>query len=383
MIDLKRFEKTLIDEGIEFITGVPDTLLNELCLHVEKNWPSDRHVIAANEGNAIGLAAGYHLTSEGMSLVYMQNSGMGNTINPLLSLTNKEVYSIPLLMVIGWRGNPKVNDHPQHEKQGVLTPKLLEIMDIPYRILDSSDEEQVLEDTKWAIRKANEIGSPVALIAQKGVFERGEKEDLSKRDSDLEMSRELAIKTVIKTLPLDTLYVATTGRATRELHEIRNLNNQSHEFDFLNIGAMGHASSIAVGMAIAAKDRVVVCLDGDAGALMHLGSIAINGSQTLNNFIHIVLNNGVHESVGGQNSVGHKINLTEFANHSGYATSGAVVKTESELVNTLNQLKDSNKPAFIDVHIRKGMRSDMPALKIDPLELKRLLMNAALQKNDE
>lgn len=380
MIDQIDFQKCLKDEGVEFITGVPDTLLNEFCLSVHQKWPQGKHVIAANEGNAIGLAAGYHLINGSVPLVYMQNSGMGNTLNPLLSLTNKEVYSIPMILLVGWRGDPDVNDHAQHKKQGELTPVLLEALDIPYRILEN-DDKQPFEATRWAIQEAKKINSPVALIAKKGVLEKGEKEDLSKIDSEYPMYREDVIEHLLEHLPEDTIYVASTGRATRELYYLREKRGDSHGNDFLNIGAMGHTSSIAVGIALSQTERLVVCLDGDAAAIMHMGALAIHGQLKLPNFLHVVMNNGVHESVGGQPSVGFNINLTQIAQHAGYETVQNHLNSESEFLKNVDELLKKGGPAFIEVYIRKGMRSKLPALDIIPQDLKNEFLNDLIQNN--
>jgi len=371
MIDQIKFQQQLKQAGVEFITGVPDTLLNEFCLSIEENWSKEKHIIAANEGNAIALASGYHLSTGTVPLIYMQNSGMGNTLNPLLSLSNKEVYSIPMILLIGWRGDPSVKDHAQHKKQGELTPVLLDDLDIPYKIL-MDDEEAVLEASQWAVDTAKEINTPVALIAKKNVLEKGSKLDLSQLPSEYEMFREDVIENLLNHLPKDTIYVAATGRATRELYYLRKHRNESNENDFLNIGAMGHTSSIALGIAIAQKDRYVVCLDGDASAIMHLGAFAIQGNQDVSNLLHVVMNNGVHESVGGQASVGFNIDLTSIAKHSGYNTVEQAAANSSEFLNAVDQLSQANKPAFVEVKIRKGMRSKLPPLNIVPKELKNI-----------
>lgn len=381
MIDQNEFQKCLKDEGVEFITGVPDTLLNEFCLSVQQNWSQNKHVIAANEGNAVALAAGYHLSNGSVPLVYMQNSGMGNTLNPLLSLTNKEVYSIPMILLIGWRGDPTVSDHAQHKKQGELTPVLLDDLDIPYKILED-DEKQPFEATKWAIQQAKKIKTPVALIAKKGVLEKGEKEDLSKLNSENPMYREDVIEHLLEHLPEDTIFVASTGRATRELYYLRKSRGESHGNDFLNIGAMGHTSSIAVGIALSQTERLVVCLDGDAAAIMHMGAFAIHGKLKLPNFLHVVMNNGVHESVGGQPSVGFDINLTQIARYSGYETIQNPVKSGLELTSSVDQLLKRGKPSFVEVHIRKGMRSKLPPLEIIPQDLKNEFLNDLIQDNN-
>jgi phosphonopyruvate decarboxylase len=373
MVDLGKFLSRLRATNVQFISGVPDTLLNDLCLALEKEWPADRHVIAANEGCAIALASGWHLATGSVPLVYMQNSGLGNCVNPLLSLTDRDMYSIPMILLIGWRGEPGKKDHVQHNKQGKLTPVLLESMDIPHRVVDS--DEGALEAVDWATAKAIEIKGPVALIARKGVFERGEK-DLTDRGSPYPLSREDVIRILLQALPSDTVFVATTGRATRELHEVRNLLGLKHDNDFLNVGAMGHASSIAAGIALARKDRTVVCLDGDAAAFMHLGTWGTIAGLKPKNFLHIVINNGAHESVGGQASAGFKVNFHGLAKEAGYRVSEGAVQTEAAIKETLGVLMRQEGPSFLEVRIRKGMRSDMPPLKFDHAASKKALMES-------
>jgi len=375
MIDQKKFFMCLQSAGVEFITGVPDTLLNDFCLYAQANLPPDRHVIAANEGNAVAMAAGYHLATGSVPLVYMQNSGIGNSVNPLLSLTNKEVYGIPMVLVIGWRGDPAIDDHPQHRKQGEATPVLLESMDIPFRVL-TDDLDDALDAAEWAVRTAKQMNSPTALIAKKGALAAAEKGIAANRGCPYEMSREEAIACVLKSVPENAICVATTGRASRELHALRDLNGEGHERDFLNVGAMGHAASIASGIALAAKERLVVCLDGDAASIMHLGSLTTTGTLALPNFLHVVLNNGAHESVGGQSSAGFSANLTEIASSAGYQTRGTAIETEQEMGCAIESLLAGKGPAFVEVRIRKGIRSDLPLLKITPSELKELLMNS-------
>ncbi len=371
MIDIASFSNKLHDSGIEFITGVPDTLLNDFCLHIEDSWSKDRHVIAANEGNAIGLAAGYHLATGTIPLVYMQNSGIGNTVNPLLSLTHGQVYCMPMILLIGWRGERGSNDHAQHKKQGEVTPLLLETMDVPYKVVPDNTEE-ALSILKWALEVAITSNSPVALLATKGVFEKGEKAGFNSENEQL-LSREEAINVVLDSIPENSIVVASTGRATRELYELRNIRKESHENDFLNVGAMGHTSSIALGIAMA-TEREVVCLEGDSSAIMHLGSFSTTGLMKPSNFLHIVLNNGVHESVGGQKSAGFNVDLTEIAKHCGYVTIEKSVKTIEEINTAIKTFNDSDGPAFMEIIIRKGIRKDMPPLRFDLINSKNELM---------
>lgn len=373
MIDQKKIYDCLQKEGVDFITGVPDSLLNEFCLYVNSILTKKEHVIAANEGNAVALAAGHHIATGGIPLVYMQNSGIGNAMNPLLSLTNKDVYSIPMVLLIGWRGDPSVKDHAHHKKQGQLTPTLLDNADIPFKIIDEN-EQNTLDAAKWAVKTAKNISSPVALLAKKGVFEKGIKKDLLAEPSKFSMSRENAIKCTLECAPKDAICIATTGRATRELYELRNINGIAHDMDFLNVGAMGHASSISAGIALGAKKRIVICFDGDAAAVMHLGALTTTGLIGPKNFLHIVLNNGSHESVGGQPSVGFNVNLTAIAESAGYKTVGAAVDNENALKNAIIELTKNNGPAFIDAHIRKGIRKNIPPLNVSYLNLKENLM---------
>jgi len=379
MIDIELFSNKICDSGVEFITGVPDTLLNDFCIHIEKTWSNGKHVIAANEGNAVGLAVGYHLATGTIPLVYMQNSGIGNIVNPLLSLTHKYVYNIPLILLIGWRGEPNKNDHPQHKKQGEITLSLLENMDVPYRVL-SDNTDTALESITWALEKTKKTNSAVAIIATKGVFENGEKAGFKNEIGSL-LSREEAINEVLNSIPRDSIVIASTGRATRELYELRNQRNENHNTDFLNVGAMGHTSSIALGIAQATK-RQVVCLEGDSSALMHLGAFTTTGLLKPNNFFHIILNNGVHESVGGQKSAGLEANLTEIAKYSGYNTVDRSIKTADEICDTIKALENSDGPKFIEIIIRKGIRSDMPVLKFDLIESKNEVMENLIIKGD-
>lgn len=370
MIDQKVFYESLRSEGIDFFTGVPDSLLNEFCLYVQNNASAEQHIIAANEGNAIGIAAGHHLATGQIPLVYMQNAGLGNAFNPLVSLTHKEVYSIPLVLLVGWRGDPAVSDWVQHKKQGELTLVLLDSMDIPYMIVDD-DSDNGRSAANWAVNLAKETNSPVALIAKKGMFERGKSEAVAPAAGSLPMTREDAIRCVVENVPEDTIFVATTGRATRELYFLREAQERTHENDFLNVGAMGHASSIAMGLALGAPNRLVVCLDGDAAALMHLGAFAIVGASKAHNLLHIVLNNGAHESVGGQPSVGQTINIAAIAEHAGYGCPQKSVRDEGSLREAIaDVLTFGDKPKFIDAHIRTGLKGTLPPLKISHRELK-------------
>lgn len=361
MVNQEYLFNSLLEMGVDFFTGVPDSLLNNFCLYMTENLSASQHVMAANEGNAIAIAAGHYLATGKVPVVYMQNSGIGNATNPLLSLTHDCVYGIPMVLVIGWRGDPAFGDHAQHRKQGELTPVLMKDMDIPYEVLDSDDT--VVEKFSWAVSKAREISSPVALIAKKAILtEKVKKQEYPA--SEL-MNREEAISAVLDIIGPDAIYLATTGRATRELHEnlkVRGWADQGKEF--LNVGSMGHVSSVGLGIALAKPDKTVVVLDGDAAAVMHMGALATNCRYPAPNLIHIVLNNGVNESVGGQKSSGQVVNLTGIAAACGYQTPENALTTKEDMAAFLGSAL-AGKPRFIDLFVRQGIRPDMPKLGID------------------
>lgn len=370
MVDQKQLFAALNQLGVDFFTGVPDSLLNDFCLYMVKNIPDGQHVMAANEGNAIGIAAGHYMATGNIPVVYMQNSGIGNATNPLLSLTHDCVYGIPMVLVIGWRGDPAISDHAQHRKQGELTPVLMKDMDIPYEILDSDDT--VIEKFAWAVAKAKEISSPVALIAKKAILTEKVKKQVYP-DSPL-MNREEAVSAVVEVLGSDAVYLGTTGRATREVHEQLKAHGVGEGHEFQNVGSMGHVSSVGLGLALARPDHKVVVFDGDAAVVMHMGALATNCRYKAGNLIHIVLNNGVNESVGGQPSAGYVVNLTEVATACGYRTPGHAIKTKEELQRIISAFDKGEMPLFVDVHVRQGIRSDMPKLSIDHKAMKRRLM---------
>ena len=376
MIDCKGFTDTLIKHGVNFFTGVPDSFLNNFCTYLSDNIPDDRHVIAANEGNAVAIAAGYSFGKKTVPLVYMQNSGIGNAVNPLVSLADRNVYSVPIVLLIGWRGGPGSNDREQHKTQGAITTGLMEIMNIPYRILED-DDNQAQKMAVWAAKTAAEYSSAVALIAKKGLF-LGVKTSVS--DNSYPLSREEAMNIVLNIAPEGTIFSATTGRAARELHALRDIRSEKHCYDFLNVGSMGHASSVAAGIALACPGRNVICFDGDAAAIMHMGSFTTNGKMQLPNYLHIILNNGVHESVGGQPSAGRVMNFTGVAKACGYATVDYSVNDKNSLEKAVNELLSIKKPGFIDMQIHAGLRPDMPPLMINYNDTINQLRNELLKE---
>ena len=370
MIRPSFFYQELASYGINFYTGVPDSLLKNLCAYVTDH--AQNHIIAANEGGAMGIAAGHYLATGQIPVVYMQNSGEGNIINPLASLVDKEVYNIPVLLVIGWRGKPGVHDEPQHVKQGKVTTSLLETIGIPYAVL-AKEEDKACIQIKNAVESMQKTKECYALIIEKDTFENYQ---LSNVNSNLvlSLSREEAIKTVASAIGQKDVIVSTTGMISRELFEYRAMNEQGHERDFLTVGSMGHASQIALGIAMEKQDRYVWCFDGDGAAIMHLGGLAIVASKGLKNYIHVVFNNGAHDSVGGQPTVGLDIDLPAIAKAVGYKVAISVASKE-ELEKQLKTFSSVEGPILLEVRVKKGNRKDLGRPTTTPIQNKEAFMN--------
>jgi len=366
MIDPDFFYNELIKNQIDFYTGVPDSLLKDICSFITDNTPYNRNIIAANEGNAIGLASGYYLATGKIPLIYMQNSGIGNAINPLLSLADKEVYSIPLLLLVGWRGEPGIKDEPQHFKQGKITTELFETMKIPYKILGDTNVA-AQKDISIAIDTINKTKSPYALIVRKGIFSPYSLKN--KIITNYQLNREEAVKAIVDQLHKNDIIVSTTGKTSRELFEYREELGHSHEKDFLTVGSMGHANHIALGIALQKKDRKVYCIDGDGAAIMHLGTLALIGNLKPSNFIHVIINNGAHDSVGGQPTVGFDIDFCGIAKSCGYIYTN-VVQTKDEISNELNVIKKIQGPSLLEIKVNKGARKDLGRPTLSPIQNK-------------
>lgn len=372
MLNQKRVFEELVKHGVSFFTGVPDSYLNGFCNYALEHC-GGRNIIAANEGNAVGIASGHYFASREIPLVYMQNSGLGNAVNPLASLVDKDVYAVPMLLLIGWRGQGNTEpNHPQHKLQGEITLKLLEVMHIPCTVLED-DDEKFAKTVKKAVEYCKETNQPYGLIAPKGVMAANDK--LNNMDTAYPMSREEAMEVILNNMPDDTIYSATTGRATRELFFLRERRGEIKDHDFLNVGSMGHASSVALGIALEKPNRKVVALDGDSACMMHMGAMTMVSKFDAPNFVHVVLNNGAHESVGGQPSAGHKIDFTEIAEACGYATVGHPVTTKVELMEALEILRDCGKASFIDCRIHKGLSRKLPSIIFDHRKAITALMN--------
>ncbi|MEF8752367.1 MAG: phosphonopyruvate decarboxylase [Accumulibacter sp.] len=369
MISPKAFHSAFAAEGVDFLAGVPDSLLKDFCAYVDAVLPPESHVIAANEGTAVGLAAGHHLATGGLPMVYLQNSGLGNAVNPLLSLADPEVYAIPMIVLVGWRGAPGVKDEPQHLKQGRVTPAMLEAMEIPYKMLEG-DPKAAAEAASWAAETARATSAPVVLLVHKGAFGKAEEKRPPRAMPERMLAREAAILLVTAALPAGATIVATTGMISRELYDSRVALGQDRSSDFLTVGSMGHASQIALGIARAKPDAKVVCLDGDGAALMHLGGMATVGTSEVGDLLHIVLNNGAHDSVGGQPTVAQQISLTAIATACGYDVVAGPLENEADIRAEVARLAQVPGRRFLEVRVRPGSRADLGRPKESPAENK-------------
>jgi len=358
----ERIYGALADHGVTYYAGVPDSLLASFCAYVTDHAGPSRHVITANEGSAVALAAGHHLATGEIGLVYLQNSGLGNAVNPLTSLVDPAIYGIPLLLMIGWRGEPGRTDEPQHVKMGRVTTPLLEVIGVPHVTLPETEEGAVAA-IALAVRSARSNDAPYALVVRKGTFEPYELRQV--RPDAYAMSREDAIAGVLESLPAGTAVVSTTGMPSRELFELREARGEFHDTDFLTVGSMGHCSQIALAVALARPERPVCCLDGDGAALMHLGSLATIGSLGAKNFKHVVLNNGAHDSVGGQPTVGHDVDLCAIARGCGY-TSVFRADGPAELADRVSEFASTDGPALLEVRVRRGARKDLGRPTVTP-----------------
>lgn len=372
MINTKFFFDCLIENNVKFYSGVPDSLLKNICAYISDNIKNDNHVIAANEGNAVGLGIGYYLSTGKLPMVYMQNSGFGNVINPLMSLADSEVYSIPMILLIGWRGEPNVNDEPQHKKQGKVTLGLLDTLGIPYKVIgpETSDKE-VPELIRSSCMDTLNNNSPFAIVVKKNCFSNYKSEENFKNSFPL--TREEAIKIILKKVDKNDIIVSTTGVASRELYEIREQRREGHEKDFLTVGGMGHANQIAIGIAMQKPMRKIFCIDGDGSALMHLGTIPINGNIKCQNFVHIIINNGAHDSVGGQPTVGYQISFENIANACGYDLIMSA-STDKDIEECLEKIKKYNGKVFLEIKTNKGFRDNLGRPSTTPKENKNKFM---------
>ncbi len=358
MISPKKFINELNKNNINFFVGVPDSLLKEICKYISYKYTDKKNVICANEGSAIAIATGYNLSTNKIPVVYMQNSGLGNAVNPLVSLADKDVYSIPMILLIGWRGEPGVSDEPQHVKQGKITLQLLETLEIPYKILSENFDNDISDAKKYIIN--NNV--PYALIVKKNTFMSFKHTIVSKKQY---MSREYALKIIVQHLNNRDIIVSTTGKISREIFELREQMNINHNKDFLTVGSMGHANQIALGIAMEKPKRNIYCIDGDGALIMHAGGLGIIGDISPTNFKHILINNGAHDSVGGQRTIGLNINLKKIVEGFKYKDYFKI-DNKNIFKETFNKFMKSKGPSFIEILVNKGARKNLGRPTISP-----------------
>lgn len=350
-----QIENFLSHLNVEFYTGVPDSQLKPLCDYlIEEFGISNKHIVAANEGNAVALAAGYYLSTGKIPVVYMQNSGIGNIINPATSLLHKKVYGIPCIYIVGWRGEPLIHDEPQHVFQGEVTIKLLEDVDIhPFIVSKETTDSDFNHDIKSA-RKILDKGGSIAFVIKKNALVYDEK--IIYRN-EYTIIRENAIEKIIENSKNDII-VSTTGKCSRELFEIRENKNQGHCNDFLTVGSMGHCSSIALGIALQKPNKKVWCLDGDGAAIMHMGAMSVIGSCKPINLIHVLLDNGSHETVGGMPTVSKNIDWEQIAYACGYQNV-VLISSSDELDTRLAKIRLENVLTFVVIKCSIHSRSNL------------------------
>lgn len=371
MVPCEAFVRALTDRGFGFYTGVPDSLLGDFCAYLEDQMSGRHHVVAANEGNAIALAAGHYLAAGSPGLVYMQNSGQGNAANALVSLADPKVYGIPMLLIVGWRGEPGTQDEPQHAKQGEITLALLDTLGVPYRVLEP-DLKDAVSSLDAAAEDMESHSRPFALVVKKGTL--GAYTARRADDSAYEMTREDVVQTVAGAIGSQDVIVSTTGKTSRELFEYREHHGSGDVCqEFLTVGSMGHASQIALGISLCKPDRQVVCLDGDGALIMHMGSLAVIGQNAPENFKHVVVNNGAHDSVGGQATVGFGVDFPAIAKACGYAWAMRV-DTRQALDAHIETLLSGPGPALLEARTRRGARPDLGRPTSTPEENKARIM---------
>ncbi len=373
-MDVNVFLQEISKLGIGFYTGVPDSLLQPLCDTLYARFGTgENHIVAANEGAAVGLAAGHYIATGRPALVYLQNSGIGNAANPVISLLNEKVYGIPCVFVVGWRGEPNVHDEPQHIFQGEITPAMLSLMGLPPFAVSADTGlpalAQMVSEAEASIRQ----GKSVAFLLRKGTLSGGEKAGFESRHTLL---REDALRLILSHASNDDVFVCTTGKTSREVYELREALHQGHDRDFLTVGSMGHASMIALGIAKARPETTIWCLDGDGAALMHLGSLLVEARCACKNLIHVVLNNGAHESVGGMPVNGGDVSFMPIAWAAGFERCFSALD-EKELLDLLPAIREAagNQPCFVEIALIQGSRPDLGRPKTTPKENLRQLMD--------
>lgn len=371
---VEKFVQNLQRLEIETITGIPDSILKQFCEYIGNEGKEifRNHIVPENEGAAIGVVIGEYLATGKPACVYMQNSGLGNIVNPITSLAHPEVYGIPMLLLIGWRGEPGQKDEPQHKFMGRITTGLLELLEIDYAIIDNKATQKDLDDIFERVRESFCCHKQFAIVIKKGTFD---KRESCADGNKLGLKREDAIRKIVKWMLKDDLIVSTTGKISRELYEQMDSIKGNHKQAFLTVGGMGHAKMIAYGIAQRKRKQRIICLDGDGALLMHMGGMAVIGRHPADNLIHICLDNEAHESVGGMLTGAAGLDYDRIAQNSGYPCVYKV-SSEQELISVLGKIRNEEHMVFIHIKVTIGSRDDLGRPKELPEENKISFMNA-------
>jgi phosphonopyruvate decarboxylase len=368
-----RLLKILNSSGINFFCGVPDSLLKLFCdaVYLKYGENPTHHLITHNEGGAVGYAAGYHLATGKVPCIYLQNSGIGNIANPVASLTSPLVYGIPIFYMVGWRGQPGIDDEPQHAFQGIVTEAQLETLGIAVFKLTEITAENELIQAMNNFRHLFANGKSAALLVSKGALSNGTSQNYT---NNWALSRETAIARIAK-MAQDAIIVSSTGKISREFFETRERLNLKHDHDFLTVGSMGHDSMIALSIAQQKPHRQVWSVQGDGAFLMHMGAAAMIGSIAPPNLRHIALNNAAHESVGEMPTAGAMVDFCGIAKSCGYKQTSRV-ETINELDSAILKMIAANELCFLEIRCTIGSRQNLGRPTASPIENKEALMTA-------
>lgn len=363
MIKVITLIRLLKKNNINFFTGVPDSVLKELSFFLKNH---KKHVIATNEGAAVSIGIGNYLSSKKVPCIYMQNSGLSNALNPLISIAHKKVYSIPLILIIGWRGSPKIKDEPQHNVKGKITEDILKLLNINYSILRSNKD--IIKFEKQ-IKFAKKNKSIVACLIEQGTLEKITKINI--KENFYKLNKEYFLKMLLKNIKGSSKIISSTGYNSRELMYLRKKYNFKKSKDFYMVGGMGHTASVALGYSLNSKNKTI-CIDGDGSFLMHLGSIKTAGTFAKNNFKYVLLNNNTHDSVGGQNTYADNINFEKLSKSLGFKKFYSI-KDKQNIAKNIKKFINVKKPSFLEVKITNSNIKDLPRPK-DLIKIKKEFM---------